>query len=150
MTIEVEDVKKNGERERRSLDIRVLIRYLLDHEDVYLSQIARDLNVNRGTVQYHLNKLVSKGVVITREDGGVTKYTVNYSIIDTRRDLILAILPTSILILAVSSLFLGSLILSLILSMTSALTSIPLLWKLYIDKVTNKLELIMKELHDLD
>lgn len=44
-----------------------ILRYILDNPGSTMDLISRDLNINRGTLRYHLDVLLKKGSIISRD-----------------------------------------------------------------------------------
>jgi len=66
---------------RRRLQDREIVEILIKHDSLSLPQIAKLLDANVGSVDYHLKKLAEKGIVKIKKKKYGTKYSLNYELV---------------------------------------------------------------------
>ena len=70
-----------NEAGRRRLQDREIVEVLIKHDSLSLPQIAKLLDANVGSVDYHLKKLAEKGIVKIKKKKYGTKYSLNYELV---------------------------------------------------------------------
>lgn len=58
-------------------ETRVKIFEMLSHDELCACKILEEFNITQPTLSYHMKTLCESGLVISRKDGSMTKYSIN-------------------------------------------------------------------------
>ena len=144
MTEEIVTRKKpNGDKKLKPDQIdKLIINYLLEHGESKLLEIADKLDIDHSTIHYHLNKLIEKGIVLSR-GRYPAKYRINYKLIDPKKEFLQSITVTILWIFSIILLTQGRLIESILTALTGLTISLPTTWRIFIDKYIHKVEKLL-------
>ncbi|MGD9569147.1 MAG: ArsR/SmtB family transcription factor [Sedimentibacter sp.] len=69
-------------------ETRVKIFKMLSHDELCACKILEEFNITQPTLSYHMKTLCESGLVISRKDGSMTKYSIDKESLENLRKFI--------------------------------------------------------------
>jgi len=121
---------------------KMIIDYLIKHGETKLLELSNALGIEPQKLDYHLKKLIKKGIIIAR-GRYPAKYHINYKLVDPKKEFILAILSTVLYLSSIILLIQGNMIQSIISALIGLTISLPYIWRVFLDKYMNRVEKLL-------